>query len=145
MQRAPEKVSLPPLSGGLIANDGSFFPQARVRRGSRAGLFDDVLGYGWCIVTVNPSLLDGLPPTVAAVRQKTSRIAVIGDQATDQALSGLDGVYAAWFRAHACEAEVVRPDWYVCGTVHGSTAEASAALQTMVQTLLGRLSLGAAE
>lgn len=43
-QQAPDKVSLPPLSGGLVANDGSFFPQGRVRFGGRDGLFDDVVG-----------------------------------------------------------------------------------------------------
>ena len=137
-RRAPQKVSLPPLSGGLIANDGSFFPQARVRQGSRTALFDDAVGHGWCLVTVNRSLLDALPPALCAAWQEFGRIAVVGDGAPGQALDDLDGVYATWFRAHACEAALVRPDWYVYGTA-GETA----ALHDLVQTLLEEFALGA--
>ena len=53
----PEKVRLPALKGGLIANNGEFFPQGRVHFRGRTDLFDDVVGDGWCIVAREPQVV----------------------------------------------------------------------------------------
>src|SRR5690606_311011 len=46
----PDKLRYPALKGGLIANDGSLFPQGVVSSHTRTALFDDIAGTGWLIV-----------------------------------------------------------------------------------------------
>ena len=116
-QQAPQKVSLPGLTAGLIAGGGAYFPQGRVRSHGVEGHFDDVVGSGWCIVSSDPALLRGLTDDQNQAWQRIGgRVAVVATSSSDNALEDLDGVYAAWFAAHSCSAAVVRPDWYCYGT-----------------------------
>ena len=115
--QAPEKLRFPPLRGGLIADHGGLFPQGHVRSGDRTGLFDDVVGAGWCLVASDPCLLDPLTPDLLhAWGAIGGRVAVLGTEPGDGGLEDLDAVYRPWFAAHAGAAAVVRPDWYVYGT-----------------------------
>lgn len=115
--QAPAKIRLPGYQDGLVADSGVFFPQGRVRAEGREGLFDDVVGSGWCIVGSDPGLLDQLTaPERAAWDAIGGRFAVVGGPELAGGLLDVDGTYAAWFAAHACAAAVVRPDWYVYGT-----------------------------
>ena len=136
-RQAPDKVSLPPLSGGLVANDGSFFPQGRVRLGGREGLFDDVVGYGWCIVAAEPSLLDRLTAQDrGAWTAIGGRVAVTAPPDDGSGLDDVEGVYRAWFRSHGCKAAVVRPDWYVYGTADDA-GELAGLLGQLARSLRG--------
>ena len=77
--QSPEKVRLPGLAGGLVAGTGEYFPQGRVSSGGREGLFDDVVGPGWCIVASDPVALDRLTPAHrAAWASIGGRIAAFG-------------------------------------------------------------------
>ena len=115
-QQAPEKVKLPALTGGLIANDGSFFPQGRVRLGDRSGLFDDLVGYGWCLVAADAGIVERLTAAQRAFWDELGGHTAVVSGAAGAHLADLDGVYASWFDAHACKVALVRPDWYVYGS-----------------------------
>jgi 2-polyprenyl-6-methoxyphenol hydroxylase-like FAD-dependent oxidoreductase len=123
--KAPEKLRYPALAGGELAGGlgaphaGEFFVQGRVRSEGRAGLFDDLVGPGPCIVARGEVLagLDDLQRRRWA--RLGGRLALIDGETVDPEvaeLTDLDGVYGAWFHAHGCEAAVVRPDWYLFGT-----------------------------
>lgn len=132
---APDKLRYPGLKGGLVAGNGAFFPQGRVRSGGRAGLFDDIVGPGWCLVASGPEMLGHL---AASHREAWAaiggRTAVVGGPASASRLDDIDGTYAAWFASHACTAAVVRPDWYVYGTAGGG-GELAALLARLEQAL----------
>jgi len=134
--QAPEKLRFPPLSGGLVVNGGGLFPQAAVRAKSGSGLFDDVVGAGWCIVAATPGVLDLLTPMQRAAWERIGgRVAVVSPSSPDVSVPGaledLSGTYAEWFAAHGAAAAVVRPDWYVFGTATDGGG---------LTALLGRLS-----
>ena len=133
--RAPDKVLLPALSGGFIADDGSFFPQGRVRRADKSALLDDIVGYGWRLFISDAVLLSAVTgdrrARWEAIGGATSAIA---DNETDGALEDQEGVYATWFRSHACSAALVRPDWYVYGTA-GDAPELGALMDRLAAAL----------
>ena len=125
-RQKPEKLSLPPLGGSLIADNGAIFPQGQVRFGTRIGRFDDVVGAGWCLAVQRVSLLDQLPPDrLQAWHGLGGRIAVLGEPDRSDSATDVDGTYAAWFQDSACSAAVVRPDWHVYGTASGGAELAS--------------------
>ena len=127
--QAPAKLRLPGYESGLVANTGSFFPQGHVRSADRQGLFDDVVGSGWCLVTTDPAVPGMLTETEHRAWQALGgKIAIIG--AANNALEDIDGTYRNWFAAHACQTAIVRPDWYLYGT-----ADDSAQLSTLLAKL----------
>jgi 3-(3-hydroxy-phenyl)propionate hydroxylase len=125
----PRQDVLPRLEAGALASAdtparGTLFPQPWVRQGGRAKRMDDVLGTGWRLLSAAPAtprLGDGELPDL--------RSQSLG------ALDEADGVLAAWFDRHRCEAALVRPDHYVFGTaadaasVPALVAEAASALR----------------
>ena len=136
--RAPEQLRFPPLRGGLIADHGGLFPQGPVRAAGRYGLFDDVVGQGWCIVTSDPALPRQLAPVVLEPwRMIGGRLAVVQAEPGPGGIQDLDGVYGSWFAANGCTAAVVRPDWYVYGTA-GSGDGLAALLDRLARSLQPR-------
>ena len=121
-KQAPEKVSLPGLSAGFVANGGEYFPQGRVRAGAEEGRFDDIVGRGWCIVTSDPVALGAITAGQRrAWEEMGGRVAAVTATPNDAehlagAFEDVDGRYGGWFAAHACSVAVVRPDWYLYGT-----------------------------
>jgi 2-polyprenyl-6-methoxyphenol hydroxylase-like FAD-dependent oxidoreductase len=114
--QAPDKLRYPGLTGGLVTGGGEFFPQGIVRADGTKGLFDDVVGSGWCIVAAS-GVLDALPAArQAAWKAFGGRTATVMEPQTLGTLEDVDGTYARWFAAHSCSAAVIRPDWYVYGT-----------------------------
>lgn len=98
------------LSGGG-GSEGRLAPQGRVRNGDRTGLFDDVVGGGWQLVS-----LGGDPADVLSA-DDLSWFRRIGGTVADLSGAGSvqdpDGAYALWFARHGCRAFLARPDFYV--------------------------------
>jgi resorcinol 4-hydroxylase (NADPH) len=100
--------SLSVASGGA---DGRLAPQGRVLVDGRAGLFDDIVGGGWQLISRvgDPAaLLDD--DAISWFRQ-------IGGVITDVSGAGpvedLDDAYQRWFTEHGCDVFLARPDFYV--------------------------------
>jgi flavoprotein hydroxylase len=121
----PKPAEVPPLPGietGIIEpgspHAGKLFVQGNVLGG---GLFDDVHGAGWRLVTV-----DGEPVTIDP---ETSRwFASIGGQLVT--VPGDDPVYCRWFTGHSCTAALQRPDFHLYGTA-ADLADAAALLNRL--------------
>ena len=132
----PEKIRLPALKGGLIANNGDFFPQGRVRFRGRMGLFDDVFGHGWCIVAREPEVLASFTCAQHEFWQSIGgRTVVLGQSPSD--VYDVDEVYASWFAVSSCSVALVRPDWYVYGTARDHT-ELTKTLERLARSLQPR-------
>jgi 2-polyprenyl-6-methoxyphenol hydroxylase-like FAD-dependent oxidoreductase len=118
--QGPDKLRYPGLTGGLVVTGGGeFFPQGVVGADGAKGLFDDMVGSGWCIVA-EPGVLDALPASHWATwKAFGGRTTTIAGPQTSGALEDVDGTYARWFAAHSCSVAVIRPDWYVYGTARG--------------------------
>ena len=104
-------------SGGVIRpgdpSAGYLSVQGRVSRDGRSGLFDDVVGKGWQLLSRQGA------PSVAPTRRAAE---VMGKLDVVSATFGpggntldLDGTYAAWFSRLGAEVVLVRPDLYVYG------------------------------
>jgi resorcinol 4-hydroxylase (NADPH) len=100
--------SLTIASGGA---DGRLAPQGRVLVDGRAGLFDDIVGDGWQLISRvgDPAELLGDEDLswfrrIGGVLADVSGAALVHD---------LDGAYERWFAKHGCEAFLARPDFYV--------------------------------
>ena len=116
--QGPDKLRYPGLTGGLVVGGGEFFPQGVVGANGQKGLFDDIVGSGWCIVA-EPGVIDALSNDHRETWKAIGgRIAIVAGPQTPGALEDADGTYAAWFAAHSCSVAVIRPDWYVYGTAH---------------------------
>lgn len=91
--------------------DGRLAPQGRIRIAGRAGLFDDVVGGGWQLISRH-----GDPADVLG-EEETSWFRQIGgvtaDVSGEGAVQDVDGAYERWFTEHDCEALLARPDFYV--------------------------------
>ncbi|HEY2055435.1 MAG TPA: bifunctional 3-(3-hydroxy-phenyl)propionate/3-hydroxycinnamic acid hydroxylase [Solirubrobacterales bacterium] len=140
--QAKGMTTIPPLDGIVLrGGDGVAAPgagslglQARVAEAGRVGLFDDVVGGGFGVVSVagDPgAVLDGA---------RRARLEALGARVTE--LSGadsgtgtvdVDGRYSEYFQANDWEVVVTRPDFYVFGG--GSLSE----LPHIVDSLLSQI------
>jgi flavoprotein hydroxylase len=115
-----ETTSPPPprIGPGVLrdgdAHAGALFVQGRVRVGETTGLFDDVVGRGWTLVSPSADPAAHLGPEVAA------RFASLGGVAAEVGPNGrvqdVDGVYRRWFQQAGVAVVLQRPDFYVFGT-----------------------------
>jgi len=118
MQAGPQPV--PPLPGivdgvrfGGDPLAGELFIQGRVSDGDRSARFDDVVGGGWRLVTMDTDIAASLPAeTVAWFADIGGRVVALGDGG----LSDVDGVYDWWFETHGVRVALQRPDFYLFGT-----------------------------
>jgi 3-(3-hydroxy-phenyl)propionate hydroxylase len=91
--------------------DGRLAPQAHVRVGDRVGLFDDVVGGEWQLISRVGDPAEPLSAEdLAWFRQVGGMIA---DVSRAGPIHDLDGGYERWFAAHECEVLLARPDFYV--------------------------------
>lgn len=106
----PRQDVQPALAAGLIATAahaarGTLFPQPWLARGGDRVRMDEMVGTGWRLVTDGTLALppaDELPPGCKVLQ--------LGTECTET-----EGVVAAWFARHQCNAALVRPDHYVYG------------------------------
>jgi len=105
------RLGEPSLTIASNGADGRLAPQGRVRVGDRVGLFDDIVGGGW-------QLISGIgDPTELLDEDDLSWFRQIGGVIVGVSGAGpvqdLDGGYGRWFAEHRCEAFLARPDFYV--------------------------------
>jgi 2-polyprenyl-6-methoxyphenol hydroxylase-like FAD-dependent oxidoreductase len=131
----------PPLgigAGVLLDGDpcaGRLFVQGRVRRGAATGLFDDVVGRGFTLLSLSADPRAHLDPESAAFFAALGGVsAQVG---RDGPVRDLDGVYADWFAEHDVEVVLQRPDFYVFGTA-ARVASASNLVAELRAALTGR-------
>ncbi|HVO23617.1 MAG TPA: bifunctional 3-(3-hydroxy-phenyl)propionate/3-hydroxycinnamic acid hydroxylase [Candidatus Margulisiibacteriota bacterium] len=131
----------PPLaigSGVLLAGDsraGQLFVQGRVQRGTTTGLFDDVVGRGWTLLSPACDPATQLDADAAAYFASIGGISAhVGPGAP---VRDIDGSYARWFTNTGVAVVLQRPDFYVFGTA----ASASGTLD-LVKQLRPRLAGG---
>lgn len=91
--------------------EGRLAPQGRIRTAGREGLFDDVVGGGWQLISRAGDPAECLSDEDAAWFRE--RGGVVADVSHGSGLQDLDGAYARWFAEHGCEVLLARPDFYV--------------------------------
>lgn len=141
---APPPAPAPRLGTGVLRQGnekaGLLSIQSRVSCQGRQGLFDDVFGHGWFVLTPPDTELALSPAARRVVEHLDIRVLRIGPagaagpvDATD-----LDGRYTAWFTEMGAAAVIVRPDFYIYAAVAADEAART------LETLGTHLTLGAA-
>ncbi|MPY33714.1 bifunctional 3-(3-hydroxy-phenyl)propionate/3-hydroxycinnamic acid hydroxylase [Streptomyces adustus] len=133
----PQRSPLQPLTKGFLHHApngrpakpaGALAPQARIAQGNRSGLFDDIVGLGFVLLTTeDPELLltEADFTYLAGLGTRIVRILASG---TDPARTApgevvdLDDVYLPFLTAAAATTALIRPDFYVYGTAAGPEA-----------------------
>jgi len=120
------------LQGDALA--GHLFLQAEVEANGRRGLFDDVVGSGFALVSCAGNPLSTFDSELAAFFTSIGGIAAhVGGAVRDVRAS-----YAQWFCDHRVGVVLSRPDFHVFGT--GSAVEdGSRLVRALRSTLEGRL------
>jgi flavoprotein hydroxylase len=136
--KGPQKAPLPlvKLGPGVVCDDdprgGRLFVQGRVRQGGMAGLFDDVVGRGWTLLSPVADPARHLDAEVAAFFGSLGGISArVGPGGT---VADVDGTYARWFDAAGAAVVLQRPDFYVFGTA-ARLDEASGLVERLRRTL----------
>jgi hypothetical protein len=116
-RKSPVSAALPPLGPGLVAAGapcaGELFLQDRVRRNGTTGLFDDVVGRGFALVSPHGDPAEALDPALAAFFTALGGVcAHVGPGAK---VADVDDAYARWFAEHGVAVVLQRPDGYVFG------------------------------
>ncbi|WP_073734173.1 bifunctional 3-(3-hydroxy-phenyl)propionate/3-hydroxycinnamic acid hydroxylase MhpA [Streptomyces sp. CB02488] len=131
------RLGEPSLTMTSTGSEGRLAPQGRVRSGRRKGLFDDVVGQGWQLISRagNPTECLG-GADMSWFRQIGG---VVADVSGRGSVEDLDGVYARWFDEHECQALLARPDFYVFAAgEHASIPDFVSQLRRMLQPDAGR-------
>lgn len=114
---APPAPPPPRLGPGLLAPAdpaaGLLSIQSRITHQGRTGLFDDLLGYGWFVLTTasdRPALGSA---EEEVLERLTARVLRVGAEGSNAEIIDLDGRYGEWFQQLGSDTVVVRPDFYV--------------------------------
>ena len=108
--------------------------QGRVERDGRSGLFDDVVGGGFALVSTHGDPAQHLTP--AQRRFFASLGGVTAHVSRDGALRDVDGAYARWFDASGVAVALQRPDFTVFAT-EPELAGAGALVERLRERLAG--------
>jgi flavoprotein hydroxylase len=139
-----------PLSSGLLLRDpegprlpaGMLAPQGRVARGREVGLFDELVGRGFVLITtVDPEqLCDASSLTVlAGLGTRVVRILAPGtapERAGGHEVVDVDGVYYTYLEQARASALLVRPDFYIFGSIADQPGLASAVRELQHQLVI---------
>jgi flavoprotein hydroxylase len=116
--RTPVPARLPPLGSGCFAAAspcaGSLFLQDRVRHAGATGLFDDVVGSGFALVSTRGDPATRLDPDLAGFFASLG--GVTAHVSPEGPVVDVNGGYARWFGENRVEVALQRPDFYVFGT-----------------------------
>jgi len=95
------------------------FLQREVARSGQRGLFDDVVGGGFCLISTAGDPARHLSPADLAfftlIGGHLVALSSSADEKADQIID-LSGAYAEWFAANSCTVVLTRPDWAIYGT-----------------------------
>lgn len=92
---------------------GLLFVQGQVSHNGSSGLFDDVVGRGFVLLSNMGDPATALSPEVHAFFERIGGRSVhVG---TDGPVVDLDGTYAQWFAQHHAAVVLARPDFYIFG------------------------------
>jgi hypothetical protein len=122
---------VPGFTAGFIATDpdvpgrGDVFPQSKVRRNGHEGLFDDIAGRGFMIVSRGGDAEMALSPADRQFWRDLGgsfvEIAANGE-ARDGVVSDIDGRILRLMDDYRCHVLVKRPDYYLFGACPTLTA-----------------------
>ncbi|WP_026404017.1 bifunctional 3-(3-hydroxy-phenyl)propionate/3-hydroxycinnamic acid hydroxylase [Actinomadura rifamycini] len=139
LHRRPGAAAAEPPAGEVV-------PQGRVRRRGASGLFDDVVGRGFVLLTADDprtvldaerrAFLDGLGARVVRLLPPGSAPDgnAVDEGAPDEGVVDEDGVYLPYLARFSATSLLVRPDYHVFGAASGPAATAD-----LVDDLRGRL------
>lgn len=96
------------------ATAGSPAHQGRVQFSGQEGLFDDVVGRGWVLISNSPLALR--PEQHDFLARLGAVVAHVGAAGTGAPVVDLDGTYGRWLGTLGCAAVLVRPDFFVWGS-----------------------------
>jgi 2-polyprenyl-6-methoxyphenol hydroxylase-like FAD-dependent oxidoreductase len=137
-RKAPVPGALPALGPGLLGPGpaaGSLFVQDRVRSGGASGLFDDVVGRGFALVSPLGDPRGALDSERAAFFASLGGVtAHVGPEAP---VVDLNGGYARWFAERGAGVALQRPDFHVFGAAR-TLAEAPALVDALRAGLAAR-------
>ncbi|MGW4289534.1 bifunctional 3-(3-hydroxy-phenyl)propionate/3-hydroxycinnamic acid hydroxylase MhpA [Streptomyces sp. NPDC004673] len=106
--------------GAVSPAAGTLAPHGVVRTAAGEGLFDDVVGRGFSLLSVRDwrTVLD--PDRLAFLRALGVSTATLTDGAEDS-VDDMAGTYASWLDGHGCEVLIGRPDYHLfwAGTLTG--------------------------
>ena len=105
------------LEGDPLA--GHLFLQREVGRFGSRGLFDDLVGRGFCLIsTVGDPAQHLSADDEAFFTSVGGRIVALGRSADEHAdqIIDISGAYAEWFAANTCAVVLTRPDFAMYGT-----------------------------
>jgi len=123
---APPAPPPPRLGRGIFADGnaaaGTLSIQSRIEHQERVGLFDDVLGRGWFVLTTASAetLPAGAQQVLDRLGGRLLRVDPAGQEAgaaNEAVVVDLDGRYAAWFSELGRDTVIIRPDFYVYAAV----------------------------
>ena len=114
------------------AHAGRLFVQGRVRRGEKIGLFDDVVGSGWTLIS---PLADPLALLDAETAEFFAALGGIAAQVGGHGpVHDVDGTYAKWFADAGVAVVLQRPDFSIFGSA--ARLEDTAALVERLRSVL---------
>ncbi|MEU9443082.1 bifunctional 3-(3-hydroxy-phenyl)propionate/3-hydroxycinnamic acid hydroxylase [Streptomyces sp. NPDC048304] len=124
-----------PLSAGLLRRSsaeaagpraGAVVPQGRVGAQGGTGLFDEVVGRGFVLLTTDdprPALGEDRWSFLSALHTHVVRLLPAGAAADTECgltdVIDVDGFYGAYLAEHHATAVLIRPDYHVFGAAHG--------------------------
>jgi flavoprotein hydroxylase len=127
-------------AGELLPLAGDLTPQGRVARGTASGLFDDVVGRGFVLITtVDPHTALGGDDLAFLERIGAHLVRVLPSGTAPESIAehevvDLDDVYLPYLAEAEQAGVLIRPDFYAFGA-----AADEAELPTLVSDLRGRL------
>ncbi|MBI3786467.1 MAG: bifunctional 3-(3-hydroxy-phenyl)propionate/3-hydroxycinnamic acid hydroxylase [Deltaproteobacteria bacterium] len=102
---------------------GRLFLQGRVRCGQTTGLFDDVVGRGWTLLSPSADPASKLGREAAAFFASLGGVSAhVG---ADAVVQDIDGTYARWFADAGVDVVLQRPDFYLFGSATSVKATSS--------------------
>jgi 3-(3-hydroxy-phenyl)propionate hydroxylase len=112
-----EGVLHQPASGRSEPLAGTLSVQGLVARAGRHGRFDDVVGRGFQLIVADGDPLAELSDEQRALIDTLDMAVASLDPAAPQGVRDADGRLTGWLAEHGAHAALVRPDFYVFGSV----------------------------
>jgi 2-polyprenyl-6-methoxyphenol hydroxylase-like FAD-dependent oxidoreductase len=143
----PPPVEPPPYTAGVVHRGGertsdplagALGVQGLVEAAGRRGRFDDVVGSGWTLLTADGDPLEAVRPEHGDLLQALGATVASLDFAGPGGVTDIDGRLTEWLGRHGTYAVLVRPDFYVFGSVASRLG-----LPSLIDDLRERLTLTA--